>query len=256
MKIRIAVLMSFVLMIALLSYQFTFSFFTDNAVSANNTFATASQFTTPTPTPTQSETPPNEDIADHIVISEVQIDGGVGQANNNDFIELYNPTSSEINIGGYRLVLRTGNSSSDTNIVEFTNSHIIPAKGYFLWAHQSQSNNYATTLNADVSSSDVLGSSNSIALRNGPLNSGVIIDALSWNEGNNALVEGTNFSPNPGINQSMERKAVSSSSVASMVIGGTDELRGNGFDTNNNATDFILRTVSQPQNSSSTAESL
>ena len=36
--------------------------------------------------------------------------------------------------------------------------------------------------------------------------------------------------------------------------GGVDALKGNGFDAGDNATDFILRTASQPQNGSSASE--
>jgi len=214
------------------------SFFSDIEKSTGNLF-TAGVWSPP--------------VADHIVISEVQIDGGVGQANKNDFIELYNPTNSSKNLNGHRLVLRTGSSTNDTNIFTFSSSHVIPAHGFFLWAHKSQNNNFADTISADVFSADELGASNSVALRQGDLDTGTIIDALSWNESVNSLKEGTHFSPNPGINQSMERKAYSASTQATME-GGADSLKGNGFDGNNNSTDFILRTTSQPQNSSSPTE--
>lgn len=227
------------------SYQVTHSYFTASATSSSNTFSAAEIFPTPT------------GIADRLVISEVQIDGGTGQDNDNDFIELYNPTSSSINLNGFRLVKRSGNSNNDNNIFTFTSSHIIPAHGFFLWGHQSggqNPNTFATTIGADVFSSETLAASNSIAIRQGDLNTGTIIDALSWDPGASSLKEGTQFGSNPGANQSMERKALSTSTASSMSSGGADEFKGNGYDTDNNATDFILRTVSQPQNSSSPTE--
>lgn len=211
------------------------AFFSDVATSTNNVFSAAEHFTST------------------VVISEVQIDGGTGQANNNDFVELYNPTSIPFNLNGHRLVLRTGSSTNDTNIFIFNSSHVVPARGFFLWAHKSQSNNFADTISANVFSADTLGANNSVALRQGNLNTGTIIDALSWNNSVNSLKEGTHFSPDPGINQSMERKALSISTATTMTT--TDALKGNGFDSNNNSTDFVLRLVSQPQNSSSTTES-
>jgi hypothetical protein len=38
------------------------------------------------------------------------------------------------------------------------------------------------------------------------------------------------------------------------IGGGADEFNGNGYDTDNNANDFILRDTPQPQNSSSIPE--
>lgn len=234
----------------------TKAYLSDKEKSENNilqagTWGTSEPSVTPTITPTLTLTPtPIPGIANHVVISEVQIDGGTGQANSNDFIELYNPTSSEVNLGtnNYRLVKRTGSSTTDTNIVIFGSTHIIPAHSFFLWA-----NSGFTTISVtpNVTTTDILAASNSIALRVGA--GGTVIDSLSWNESVNSLKEGTHFSPNPGINQSMERKALSTSTQVSME-GGTDADKGNGFDLNDNATDFILRSVSQPQNSSSSIE--
>ena len=39
-----------------------------------------------------------------------------------------------------------------------------------------------------------------------------------------------------------------------MGIGGADEFEGNGYDSDNNASDFVQRTIPQPQNSSSPSE--
>ncbi|OGY26726.1 MAG: hypothetical protein A2Z11_00295 [Candidatus Woykebacteria bacterium RBG_16_43_9] len=221
------------------------SVFSDTETQTNNTISTATSFEPPT--------------ADHIVISEVQTTGGTGggtsKLTDRDFIELYNPTNLAINLSGYRVVKRTGSGvPNDTNVFTFTSSHVIPAHGYFLWA-SSESPGFASSIGADVTSSETLASSNnSIALRLGPLNIGTIIDALSWNPAAFSLKEGTEFSPNPGINESMERKALSTSTALTMAIGGSDQFRGNGFDSNNNAADFVLRTLSQPQNSSSPIE--
>lgn len=238
--------------------KFTYSFFSDSASSTSNTFAASTTFPTPSPSPSLSPTPspspsptPIPGIADHVVISEVQIDGGTGQANDNDFIELYNPTSSSFNLNGHRLVKRTGNAPNDTNIFTFTSAHIVPAHGYFLWANDDFT---TIAVTPDVTSSDTLGASNSVAIRQGNLDTGTIIDALSWDPGASSLKEGNQFPSNPQENEGLERKALSTSNAASMGIGGADEFKGNGFDLNDNATDFVLRSVSQPQNSSSATE--
>lgn len=223
------------------------SFFTDQETSTENVLS-AGVWITPTP--------PN--LANHIVISEVQTTGGRGGGSANltdkDFIEIYNPTSDPINLNGYRLVKRTGSAiPNDTNIYTFSISDIIPAHGYYLWA-SSESPGFADLINADVISSDILAiSNNSIAIRQGELNGGTIIDALSWSSVSGSLSEGTLFTPDLNTNQSMERKAYSTSTVASMM-GGDDNLKGNGYDSENNINDFILRTVSEPQNSGSPTE--
>ncbi len=237
----------------------TLAFLKDTETSSGNVLQAAAVFPTstqPTPTgiiPTVGDT---QEI-NHVVISEVQIDGGNGADNVNDFIELYNPTSSTISLNGFRLVKRTGGSGSDDNIFTFTTLHSIPAYGYFLWGHQSGGNNpntYATTIGADVFSSATLGASNSIAIRQGALDTGTVIDALSWDPGASTLKEGTEYAINPQENQSLERKALSTSTLVTMSSGGIDEFKGNGFDENDNNTDFILRTLSQPQKSSDPSE--
>ena len=237
----------------------TLAFLKDTETSSGNVLQAAAIFPTstqPTPTgiiPTIGDT---QEI-NHVVISEVQIDGGNGADNDNDFVELYNPTSSALNLNGFRLVKRTGGSGSDDNIFTFTALHSIPAYGYFLWGHQSGGNNpntYATTIGADVFSADTLGASNSIAIRQGALDTGTVIDALSWDPGASTLNEGIEYPDNPQENQSLERKALSTSTSVTMSSGGIDELKGNGFDENNNTSDFILRTLSQPQKSTDPTE--
>ncbi|MBI4037481.1 signal peptidase I [Candidatus Curtissbacteria bacterium] len=232
---------------SVLLIQSTFAYFSDTEQSINNTFTAAASFPSI--------------VADHIVISEVQTNGGTGggpeKLTDKDFIELYNPTSSAINLAGYRLVKRVGSGvPTDDNIFTFTSSHSIPARGFFLWA-SSESPGFATSIGADVTSSQIIATANnSIAVRQGSLDSGPIIDALSWASVSGSLTEGTRFSSNLDDNQSMERKAKSTSTVSSMGSGGADEFKGNGFDNNDNETDFLLRPISQPQNSSSLTESL
>jgi len=234
------------IILTFLSFRFVSAFFTDSANSNDNTFTAAAEFPTASPSGT-------------IVISEVQTNGGTGggqdQLTDRDFIELYNVTAVPINLNGYRLVKRTGSGvPTDTTIIAFNATHEIPAHGYFLWA-SSESPGFAASISANVTTSQTLATpNNSIALRNGPVDTGTIIDALSWSSTANSLVEGAKFTPDLDASQSMERKALSASTVLSMGIGGVDEFKGNGLDSGNNATDFILRTTSQPQNKNSATE--
>jgi len=247
----------FLLSIGIASYKVSYAFFSDAASSTNNTFAAAATFPTGTisPTPTDGATPtPPEGIANHLVISEVQITGGTG-ATTNDFIELYNPTLFPIDLNGYRLVKRSTSAGTDTDIVVWNSSTIISSRKFYLWANSA--GGFSASVSANISSTDSISTNDSIAIRSGLKDSGTIIDTLAWGSGHTApLVEGPAFPTNPTGNQSLERKALSSSTAPSMAIGGADEFKGNGYDNGDNATDFVLRTLSQPQNSTSSAETL
>lgn len=86
----------------------TYSYFADSAASSTNTFSAAAVFPVP---PTTTVLPP--------VINEV-----FNSANNNaEWIELYNPSSSPIDVSGWRIA--DGNSND-----EFATPSAIPALGY------------------------------------------------------------------------------------------------------------------------------
>lgn len=185
-------------------------------------------------------------IASDVVISEIQI---AGADSDEDFIELYNPTDLEINLGDMRLVKRTSTGVTDTDIVVFGAGDSISAYGYYLWCNTILD----ASLNCDKSSSDTLSNNNSVGLRKEPANTGSLVDSVTFGTPANPLGEGT-FLAAPLVSSSVERKANSLSSITSMATGGADELAGNGEDTDNNSTDFVTRTTPQPQNSESSIE--
>jgi predicted extracellular nuclease len=82
----------------------------------------------------------------HIVISEIQISGDGGA--NDEFIELYNPTNSAIDISGWSIQRETITGSfSKKNFVTPAN---IPAYGYYLIANTAFND---ATLTPDLSHS-------------------------------------------------------------------------------------------------------
>lgn len=170
--------------------------------------------------------------ADHLVISQFQTTGGVGKTGN-DFIEVYNPTSADIDLKGYRLVKRTKTATTDTLIKSWTDSIIIKAHGFYLWANSDYTNIIAVP---DIKTTGTIADDNGIAIRQGANDTGVIIDSVGWGAASNGFVEGTALL-NLTANQSYERKPIGEG--------------GNGEDTNNNLSDFILQTTSHPRNSSS-----
>ncbi|MBU1039129.1 lamin tail domain-containing protein [Patescibacteria group bacterium] len=170
----------------------------------------------------------------YLVINQVQTTGGEGKTTN-DFVELFNPTNQDIDLQGYRLIKRTANGTTDTTIKSWTESSIVKAQGFYLWASSSFTD---ITIVPDITTSQTIADNNGIALRQGANDTGQIIDSLAWGIINNGLAETTAFATNPTTNQSILRKQ--------------DSL-GNRQDTNDNASDFILANA-QPHNSLSPIE--
>ncbi|MEK7612074.1 MAG: lamin tail domain-containing protein [Patescibacteria group bacterium] len=179
----------------------------------------------------------------HIVISEFQTSGGAGQTTD-DFIELYNPLSTPFNLKGHRLVKRSANATKDTSIKSWTADTFIPAHGFYLWA-----NSEFTSLGTvpDTTTTASIADDNGIALREGPADTGTIVDSIAWGTASNGFGEGV-LLPNANPNESFERKAWD---VACIDPAGE---KGNGCDTEDNTNDFMVVTVPNPQNTGSNPE--
>ncbi len=168
----------------------------------------------------------------NVLITEVQITGGSGKTDY-DFIEIYNPNNSSVNLNGHRLVKRTKTGTSDTSIKSWTADTIIPANSYYLWANSGYTE---ISVTPDVTTSATISNDNGVAIRFGAEDTGTIVDAVGWGEAANAFVEGAVFATNPGANQSIHRKT------------------GSGYvDTGNNANDFELKTCLTPKAASCAA---
>lgn len=194
--------------------------------------------------PTKKRKP--KSLAIHIVISEVQIGGATA---GDEFIELYNPTNSPVSLLGWKLTRKTSGGTEENLVSSAGFSGSIASHGFFLITPQT---GYMGGTTADLLYSQA---SNSIAANNTVLlydSLNTVVDKVAFGTGTDP--EGSVFSANPSANSSIERKANSSSTSATMAIGGADEFAGNGEDTNNNNADFVSRAASQPQNSSSGVE--
>jgi hypothetical protein len=185
------------------------------------------------------------DQATHLVISEVQIAGGSAT---DEFIEIYNPTSTNQNLEGWKITKKTALGVDELLIANLSGT--ISAKGYFLIAHSD----YDGSVSADISySTESISTNNSILLKD---NNDNTIDILGL--GTAATKETTTIA-NPQENRSVERKALSTSQQLDMAFGGIHHLFGNSEDTNNNSIDFVRHGspfISTPQNSASEIESL
>lgn len=182
--------------------------------------------------------------ADHIVISEVQI--GIVGASTNEFVELYNPTENDIDLSNWKLTRKTG-GGVESDLVS-TLSGTIKSHGYFLITHPA---GYDGSVSADAvySQENSIGADNTILIYKD--SGSTLIDKLGFNSSSD-FEEETETSPSAGT--SRERRATGSSTSTSMAVGGVDEFRGNGEDTDNNADDFVARSIPQPQNSLSSIE--
>ena len=188
--------------------------------------------------------PTVKSATNHVVISEVQIGGSYA---NDEFVELYNPTETSIDITGWKLKRLNSGGSSSNLVTSISGS--IPTHGFFLMAHPTD---YTGSVEADndySSPSYAITNNNTIILYN---DSNEEVDRIGMGS-TSYNPEGT-YSFEPLSEQSVERKAKETSTSTTMGAGGVDEFLGNGHDTDDNSVDFVERSLPQPQNSSSDIE--
>jgi gliding motility-associated-like protein len=194
--------------------------------------------------------------ANHIVISEVYGGGGNGgSVYKNDFIELYNPTLSPVDLTGWSVqyAAATGTSWQVTTL-----SGSIPARGYYLVQEAAGASGTTNLPTPDKTGGIAMAAgagkvllANVSAVQTGAKPTGItIIDFVGFGATANAF-EGTNPTPVPSATVSVERKASASSDAISLGIGGSEEFNGNGFDSDDNGFDFVSK-LPTPQNTTFT----
>lgn len=179
----------------------------------------------------------------NLVISQIQI---AGATVSDEFVELYNPTNSSVNLSGWRLTQKTASSSAQTNLVASLSGTMQPY-GYFLIANPASP---LATSAADMvysASSSAITTNNTVLLYSDAGNT--LVDKVGFGTASDS--ETNPFASNPDNNQSIIRKATATSNATSLSSGGSEATFGNGFDTENNATNFVLLTKSMPRNTKS-----
>jgi hypothetical protein len=175
------------------------------------------------PPPTPEPPPPSPPPPAEINIQQIVLINEIQTASLNDekeeFIELYNPTDSDIDLTGWYLHRKTKTGSNYSTYASSTlfSGKIISSKGYLLVARTG----YFSDL-ADISVSNPLTNDNSIVLKNPD---GEIVDKVGWGESQD--FEEASFE-NPPSGKSIERKSFS--------------------DTGSNAEDFQIIEIPTPKN--------
>ncbi|MCX7958517.1 MAG: MopE-related protein, partial [Deltaproteobacteria bacterium] len=187
-----------------------------------------------------------DNIVKHIVISEVATRG---QTAYDEFVELYNPLNGDVDLSGWKLQYKSSTGTTWGDRLVFGNGTVIKAHGYLLLAADTADYSGPTP---DLKFS-ATGMADNAHIRIIDKN-GAEVDKIGFSstdpEGSPATIPCTS-SP---CTKSVERKARATSTPQTMSAGGVDELAGNGYDTNNNANDFIVRQTRNPQNSQSAKE--
>ena len=175
--------------------------------------------------------------ADHVVISEFTTRGPNGAYD--EFVELYNPTDQDIDIGGWKFQYALTTWYTRHTIPA---GHTIQAHGFYLMANV-RANGYVGPPDPDSSTSwsGLADTDRSVRIVDASNN---VVDLVGYGSGAN-YYEGSPGPnpPSPGTGGSVERKP-----------GHQNPLAGNGTDTDNNENDFITRDSREPQNSENAKE--
>jgi len=192
-------------------------------------------------------------IADHVVISEIQADSNSGPSGDcDDWIELYNPTNVSINLssGTYRIeravtsipsfVMRIGNEDDGT----YPGGTVIPAYGFYLIVRDNANQTLRDKADAIGTKSTFYwtGGNYTLYLGNDTISSDDdpdIVDKVGFGSG----AKYNESSPAPAIpdGKSLQRKV-------SDTVDESDTY-GPAWDSDNNSADFFIQDSPNPVNS-------
>ncbi len=209
------------------------------------------------------------DVCD-LLISELAAAGPAGA--DDEFLELYNPSAQAVSIAGWVLQYRAAPTTSNWQATTLLPAGAsIPARGFYLVTSTTAAGGYSGSATADfvARTSGGVVKALTYAAAGGNVRLGLpgasitlanadplISDAVAYGTGVNG--EGTAApvggwgSGAPYTGASLERKA--SASSTSVTMSGSEAAAGNGWDSNDNASDWVTRALREPQNAGSTFE--
>ncbi len=167
----------------------------------------------------------------HLVINELQtgsgtIDGGSGATN--EFVEIFNPCTSAISVGGYTVVYRSATGTSDVVMYTFGTpdggtAPSIAAGGYFVIGNTA----YSGPRDGDMASGGMAAAGGGVGLRDG---TAALVDSVGYGTATNAFIE-TTVAAAPGDTSPAKSLA--------RIPSGTD--------TGDNSKDFKVSTTPTPK---------
>jgi hypothetical protein len=153
-----------------------------------------------------------------VKVNEVRI--RTAASSSNGFVELFNASTSPVDISGWTLVYRSATATSDTTMATIPTSTTIPAGGFYLLGRTGYVGPPAANLTYSTSLSS---SGGAVGVRDFL---GTLEDSVGYGTATNALVEGT---------------------AAPTIPSGSSIVRlPDGHDTNSNAADFTITLTPTP----------
>jgi hypothetical protein len=197
-------------------------------------------------------------IAGHVVISELYGAGGnSGALLKNDFVELYNPTPYSVPLSGWSLQYASATGTGAWHASPL-GGKILPY-GFYLVQLAGGTNGISLPIPDTTGTLNLSATAGKVALVRSvaPLSGArpadsLIIDFIGYGDADG--YEGSGPAPAASVTTSLERKGRPLATAASMAPGGADAAAGNGWDSNNNAADFVTQASPCPQNSASPVE--
>jgi DNA/RNA endonuclease YhcR with UshA esterase domain len=159
-----------------------------------------------------------------VVVGEVMTGGASAS---DEFVELYNGGQTGVDLAGLEVAYVTSSGSTVTRKATWTTTTLLEPGRHLLLANGSGV--YASVADA-VYTGGLAATGGAMVVR--PIGGGAI-DAIGWGDAANAFVEG-GVAPAPPAGSSLERRPGGSA--------------GNGIDTNDNLTDWLLNAAPIPQN--------
>ncbi len=169
-----------------------------------------------------------------LVISEIQT--GSATSSGQEFVELYNPTTSDISVDGWVLQYKSATSALAENSwsKRATLTGVVKSHGFYLISQKI----YLSTADADLSTAGLSGTGGHVRLKD---QSNAVVDLVGW--GTTANAAETTPVEAPATEESIER-----------LPGRLIEDGGNSTDTDNNTEDFVIRSTPQPQSTTAVLE--
>ncbi len=200
----------------------------------------------------------------HLMISEIYT--GILTDPADDFVEIYNPTELSVDLGDYSLQARAVESSDVSawlTLAKMPKGLKIGAHGYLLVGNTGTAPGgqlydvAAVTMNL---AADSKAPRTDWQLRIFDTAHLLAHDFVCWSAALKTCNQGTDAAPSP-VNtltpwwlapgttaNSLERKASVTSTQNTLYMHGQEWLAGNGYDTDDNTQDFVIRLAPEPQN--------